>query len=174
MLGYTGAMRATWRPHEKHGRLTTQSDLPDSVYAFPKQRKEPLTDARHVRNAIARLDQVEGVSAADRDLAFANIKKAAKHYDVDLSETSAADVGVRPHSARAKRAAVAGRARARKAAGTTRKKATSTRKKTTATRKKATSTRKKATSTRKKTATRKKATAARKKTTRKKTTRRKA
>jgi hypothetical protein len=37
----------TWKPHEKHGRLTTQSDLPDSVYAFPKQRKEPLTDAEH-------------------------------------------------------------------------------------------------------------------------------
>jgi hypothetical protein len=37
---------ATWKPHEKHGRLTMQSDLPDSVYAFPKQRKEPLTDAQ--------------------------------------------------------------------------------------------------------------------------------
>ena len=72
-------MRTTWKPHEKHGQLTTQSDLPDSVYAFPKQRKEPLTDARHVRNASARFDQVEGVSDADRDLAFANLKKAAEH-----------------------------------------------------------------------------------------------
>jgi hypothetical protein len=26
---------ATWKPHEKHGRLTMQSDLPDSVSAFP-------------------------------------------------------------------------------------------------------------------------------------------
>ena len=49
---------ATWEPHEKHGRLTMQSDLPDSVFAFPKQRKEPLTDAQHVRNAVARFDQV--------------------------------------------------------------------------------------------------------------------
>jgi len=48
---------ATWKPHEKHGRLTMQSDLQDSVYAFPKQRKEPLTDAQHVRNAVARFDQ---------------------------------------------------------------------------------------------------------------------
>ena len=46
-------MQATWQPHEKHGRLTEQSDLPDSVFAFPKQRKEPLTDASHVRNSIA-------------------------------------------------------------------------------------------------------------------------
>ncbi len=84
---------ATWEPHEKHGRLTSLSDLPDSVYAFPKQRKEPLTDAQHVRNAVARFDQVIGVSDADRALAFANIEKAAKHYDVDLAETSWRELG---------------------------------------------------------------------------------
>jgi hypothetical protein len=104
-------MRATWKPHEKSGRLTSQSDLPDSVYAFPKQRKEPLTDARHVRNAIARLDQVEGVSAAERERAFANIRKAAEYYGVELSETSAADVGVHPQSAANKRKRSAARAR---------------------------------------------------------------
>jgi hypothetical protein len=38
-------MEATWKPHEKHGELTERSDLPDSVFAFPKQRKEPMTDA---------------------------------------------------------------------------------------------------------------------------------
>ena len=81
-------MEATWEPHERHGRLTSQSDLPDSVFAFPAQRKEPLTDAQHVRNAVARFDQVEGVSEADRELAFANIKKAAAHYGVHLSERS--------------------------------------------------------------------------------------
>jgi hypothetical protein len=70
--------KATWKAHEKHGRLTMQSDLPDTVYAFPKQRKEPLTDAQHVRNAVARFDQVIDVSHADRALAFANIEKAAK------------------------------------------------------------------------------------------------
>jgi len=80
-------MRTTWKPHEKHGTLTSQSDLPDSVYAFPDQRKEPMTDASHVRNAIARFDQVSGVSDADRDLAFANIRKAAEHYGVDMTET---------------------------------------------------------------------------------------
>ena len=104
-------MRTTWKPHEKSGRLTSQSDLPDSVYAFPKQRKEPLTDARHVRNAIARLDQVEGVSAADRQLAFANIKQAAEHYGIELSETSAADVGVHPQSTANKRKRTAARTR---------------------------------------------------------------
>jgi hypothetical protein len=55
-------MQTTWMPHEKHGRLTEQSDLPDSVFAFPKQRKEPLTDEQHVRNAVARFDQVTDVA----------------------------------------------------------------------------------------------------------------
>ena len=93
-------MAATWKPHEKHGKLTTQSDLPDSVYAFPKQRKEPMTDASHVRNAIARFDQVEDVTDADREVAFANIKKAAGHYGVEMTETSWRDLGKHPQSHR--------------------------------------------------------------------------
>jgi hypothetical protein len=91
---------ATWKPHEKHGRLTTQSDLPDSVYAFPKQRKEPLTDAQHVRNSVARFDQVIDVSDEDRALAFANIEKAANHYGVNLAETSWHDLGIHPQKNR--------------------------------------------------------------------------
>lgn len=89
-------MKTTWEPHEKHGDLTTKSDLPDSVFAFPKQRKEPLTDAQHVRNAVARFDQVIGVSDDDRALAFANIEKAANYYGVNLSETSWQQLGVHP------------------------------------------------------------------------------
>jgi hypothetical protein len=96
---------ATWKPHEKHGELTMQSDLPDSVYAFPKQRKEPLTDAQHVRNAVARFDQVIDVSDADRALAFANIEKAANHYNVNLAETSWHDLGVHPQKNRKESAA---------------------------------------------------------------------
>jgi hypothetical protein len=100
-------MQTTWMPHEKHGRLTEQSDLPDSVFAFPKQRKEPLTDERHVRNAVARFDQVIDVSDADRALAFANIEKAAKYYNVDLSETSWQELGVHPQLHRKEAAAKA-------------------------------------------------------------------
>src|SRR5436190_7256504 len=64
-----------------------KNDLPDSAFAFPKERKEPLTDARHVRNAIARFDQVEAVSDAARDRAWERIKAAAKKFDVDVSES---------------------------------------------------------------------------------------
>jgi hypothetical protein len=73
--------KPTWQPDEEHGRLTTRSPLPDTVFAFPTQRKEPLTDAAHVRNAVARFDQVVDVSDADRALAFANIEKAASYYE---------------------------------------------------------------------------------------------
>jgi hypothetical protein len=78
----------TWKPHLHHGELDTKDreELPQSVYAFPKQRKEPLTDAEHVRNALARFDQVKEVSDADRDLAFANILKAARHFGVIIEE----------------------------------------------------------------------------------------
>lgn len=92
------ARSTTWKPHTEHGELTSRADLPDSVFAFPKQRKEPLTDASHVRNALARFDQVEDVSDRDRDLAFANIKKAAAHYKVDMQETNWHQLGKEPHT----------------------------------------------------------------------------
>ena len=92
--------KETWEPHEKHGRLTTESDLPASVYAFPKQRKEPLTDREHVRSALARFDQVTDVSDEDRELAFANIQKAARYYGVTLSEGSWHELGIHPRKRR--------------------------------------------------------------------------
>jgi len=59
--------------------------LDDSSFAFPAERKEPLTDAKHVRNAIARFDQVEGVNDRERDQAWKRIKKAAAKFGVDVS-----------------------------------------------------------------------------------------
>ena len=65
-----------------------KNDMPASKFAFPKERKEPLTDARHVRNAIARFDQVEDVSNAERDRAWKRIKAAAKRFDVEVEAAS--------------------------------------------------------------------------------------
>jgi hypothetical protein len=67
--------------------------LSDSKYAFPKQRKEPLEDASHVRNAVARFDQVEDVSDSERDEAWKRIKAAAKKFDVHLEERSWRELG---------------------------------------------------------------------------------
>jgi hypothetical protein len=94
------AVKPTWEPHTVHGKLTDErrDDLPDSAYAFPKQRKEPLTDASHVKNALARFDQVQDVSDADRDLAFANIQKAARHYGIDVEESDWHELGKHPHT----------------------------------------------------------------------------
>lgn len=70
------------------GLSTAEKDeLGSQEFAFPAERKEPLTDARHVRNAIARFDQVEGVSDKERDQAWKRILAAAKRYDVEVSES---------------------------------------------------------------------------------------
>lgn len=60
--------------------------IPDKQYAFPKEQKEPLEDAAHVRNAVARFNQVEDVSDAERDEAWKRIKAAAKKFDVEVKE----------------------------------------------------------------------------------------
>ena len=71
----------------------TRDDLSRGSFAFPQQRKEPLEDASHVRNAIARFDQVKGVSDDERDEAWKRIKAAAKKFDVDVSEKSWRELG---------------------------------------------------------------------------------
>jgi hypothetical protein len=79
----TAVKRAT-----KSTTLSTaeKDNLPDSSFAFVAERKEPLTDAKHVRNAIARFMQVEGVSDAERDKAWRRIRAAAKKFGVEISE----------------------------------------------------------------------------------------
>jgi hypothetical protein len=80
-------------PRQSQGMSTAErDDLKDKEFAFPKERKEPLTDARHVRNAIARFGQVEGVTDAERDQAWKRILAAAKRYDVEVSESSWRDL----------------------------------------------------------------------------------
>jgi hypothetical protein len=99
-------VRATWVSHERCERLEGRRDLPETAFAFPAQRKEPLTDAEHVRNALARFDQVTGVSDEDR-AGFANIVKAADHYGVEVSARSWRQLGVHPQTPRWEAAAKA-------------------------------------------------------------------
>ena len=70
-----------------------RNDLSTGNFAFPKQRKEPLEDASHVRNAIARFDQVKGVTDEERNEAWKRIKAAAKKYDVEVNEESWRELG---------------------------------------------------------------------------------
>ena len=67
--------------------------LDEDQFAFPKERKEPLNNASHVRNAIARFNQVEGVSDDERDAAWRRIKKAADKYGVEVNEKSWHELG---------------------------------------------------------------------------------
>lgn len=85
--------KTTWEAPRKALDMGTLSakerdSLPESIFAFPKQRKMPLNDASHVRNAVARFNQVEDVSDAEREVAWANIEKAAKHWEIELTEGS--------------------------------------------------------------------------------------
>ena len=70
-----------------------RNDLDKGAFAFPKERKEPLENATHVRNAIARFNQVKDVSDDERDAAWTRIKAAAKKYGVKVSETSWREIG---------------------------------------------------------------------------------
>jgi hypothetical protein len=76
----TAKRKATALSTAQKNRMST------GTFAFPKQRKEPLNDARHVRNAVARFDQVEGVSEADREAAWKRIRSAARKYGVEIKE----------------------------------------------------------------------------------------
>jgi len=67
--------------------------LDEDQFAFPKERKEPLNNASHVRNAIARFNQVEGVSDVERDAAWRRIKKAADKHGVEVNEKSWHELG---------------------------------------------------------------------------------
>lgn len=82
-------MEVTWKPpaHE-----AARSQLPESAFAFPAERKEPLTDAAHVRSAIARFGEVGGVTEGERAQAFANIKAAAHYYGVNITASSWRDL----------------------------------------------------------------------------------
>ena len=70
-----------------------RDELDADQFAFPEERKEPLNNASHVRNAIARFNQVEGVSNQERDEAWKRIKKAADKYGVEVSEKSWHELG---------------------------------------------------------------------------------
>ena len=74
-------------PRRSDGMSTAEKDrLPDEEFAFVEARKEPLNDAAHVRNAIARFDQVEGVTDEERDRAWKRIVQAARRFNVEVSE----------------------------------------------------------------------------------------
>ncbi|QIK72731.1 hypothetical protein G7070_11175 [Propioniciclava coleopterorum] len=70
-----------------------RDDLPDSAFAFPEQRKLPMVDADHIRNAIARFDQVEDVTDADRDKAWKRLVAQARKHDIEVSEDSWRELG---------------------------------------------------------------------------------
>lgn len=83
MRAHDTGMMVTWQP-PKTWPGETRGQLPDTAFAFTKERKEPLIDAAHVRAAVARFEQVDGVNDRERSQAWANIRAAAKYYGVTI------------------------------------------------------------------------------------------
>ncbi|TAK69041.1 MAG: hypothetical protein EPO13_08750 [Actinomycetota bacterium] len=90
-------------------RAQVRNKLRAKQFAFPRQRKEPIYDAKHVRNAISRFNQVTDVSDRQRDAAWRRIKRAAKKYGVDVSERSWRELGRPKDSSKGKKASGKGR-----------------------------------------------------------------
>ena len=70
-----------------------RDDLARTEFAFEKQRKEPIENASHVRNAVARFDQVQDVTDEERDAAWKRIQAAAKKFQVELHESDWRELG---------------------------------------------------------------------------------
>jgi len=85
------AMEITWKPVRLRPN-ETRSELPASAFAFPAERKAPLTDAAHVRNALGRFAQVDGVTDSERAQAFGNISAAAQYYGIAIHAKSWSDL----------------------------------------------------------------------------------
>jgi class 3 adenylate cyclase len=64
---------------------TARARLPDSSFAYidsQGRRRLPIPDASHVRNALARFDQVDFEDAAARERARERLLRAAKKYGI--------------------------------------------------------------------------------------------
>jgi hypothetical protein len=70
----------------------SRDHIANEEFAFPKERKEPIHDAAHVRNAVVRFKQVQGVTDAERDAAWKRIQSAAKKHKVELKEQNWRDL----------------------------------------------------------------------------------
>lgn len=93
-----------------------RKEIPATEYAFPKEKKEPLENAAHVRNAIARFNQVDGVSEAEKDAAWKRIKTAAKKFGVEVGEGSRKELKAKPAKKAAAKKSAAKKTAAKKTA----------------------------------------------------------
>ncbi len=90
----------TTKSRKSTGEISTtrRKRMASSQFAYPKERKEPLTSASHVKNALARFDQVKGVTPQERKEAFGRIKRAAHKYGINVEESNWHELGKHPHT----------------------------------------------------------------------------
>jgi hypothetical protein len=84
----------TWEPlaatydENDNGKLDRRERraLPDSAFAFPRQRELPLVDAEWTLKAITELHQVVGASDEELAIAVSNIRAAAAYYGIEVHQ----------------------------------------------------------------------------------------
>lgn len=64
----------------------------EACLQLPAQRKAPLENATHVRNAISRFNQVRGVTELEKDAAWQRILAAATKFEVKVHEATWRDL----------------------------------------------------------------------------------
>jgi hypothetical protein len=72
---------------QRNPRLTAQQRrrIPARQYAVPELRKLPIEDENHIRNAMARFNQVKGLSREQKERAFDRIVNAAARHGIDAT-----------------------------------------------------------------------------------------
>jgi len=73
----------------------------NEFYAIPKDPPSashlPLFDVDHVRNALVRISQVQGISSEERASAFTKIKAKAKDFDIDVGNNMGVELEKQEH-----------------------------------------------------------------------------
>lgn len=78
-----------WRPNDSFGESVLEenkrSNLPDSAFGIPEDRKYPLDTKKHVNSAIKLFGHAE---ESKKHLLAKRIRTAAKRYNIDISPSS--------------------------------------------------------------------------------------
>ena len=94
-------MKPTWKPHEEHGKLSSERSqrAPRIRLRLPRQaqgaddRRLPRPQRHQPASTRSKMSPTQNATRPS-----ANIHAAAKHYNVDMPETSWHDLGEKPHT----------------------------------------------------------------------------
>ena len=80
------AIAEAWVTYISLAKLDTaaREKIPSEKFAVPGKRKLPIHDCAHVRNAMARFNQTQGLTSAEKAAARRRILAAAKKCGIEV------------------------------------------------------------------------------------------